>query len=275
MEVLAVFQDHQSRCAIRVDITTNHTYFIENTGSEYDVSKLRTEAFLKRFHLLDGYDPRRAAHIYLNNSSIFPTSAARQQLTAITENTMTEVKTFRAPSSNPFTKTMDAKVKEATAKTNPKKEVAEVQKKQEEAAKKAAPKVPLTPEKKSGKKAAPAPQAPAKKEAAPKAPAKKEAPAPAKKAAAAPAKEPKVIEDASAITVRLAKNPPAGVGLAKRDKVIVEILQANGKSMTLAKLLKEMGKQIDTSNGRTMESVWRHHGAPSQVLRSEGIITVK
>ncbi len=185
------------------------------------------------------------------------------------------VKTFRAPSA---ASTAKAVTKIAAEATTVAKEAAKIAKETKAlavdtktAAKDAAK---VTAAAKTAAKTAPktAPKKPVVIEDRRKEAPKKEA---AKKAAPKAEKEPKVIADAADITVRLAKNPPAGIGLAKRDKVIIEILQENGKAMTLAKLLKAMAKKIDTTNGRTMESVWGHHGAPAQVLRSEGIITVK
>lgn len=97
MEVLAVFRDSNAHCAIRVDVTTNHTYFVENTGTEYAISKMRTQDFNHRFDVIQGYDPKRAAKKYLDNVYVPFTSAARTQLVNILENPMSETKTFRAP----------------------------------------------------------------------------------------------------------------------------------------------------------------------------------
>jgi hypothetical protein len=98
----------------------------------------------------------------------------------------------------------------------------------------------------------------------------------ATKVAKAPkeAKEPraKVASNLDAV-VTLAKKPGEGDKLAKRDKVIVEILTANGKKMSLKDLFKAMQKAI--GGERTMESIWSWHGSPRQILVSGGFITVK
>lgn len=83
----------------------------------------------------------------------------------------------------------------------------------------------------------------------------------------------KVVQDATA-TIALVKKPTEADKLAKRDRVIVDILAAApGKKLVLSDLLKAMKKQI--GGDRTMESIWSWHGSPRQILISGGFVAVK
>lgn len=189
MEVHAVYQDSNAHCCIRVDITTRHTFFVENTGSEYAVTKMRTEDFNHRFVVMENYDVKRAARKYLSNSFTPHSPAALAQLHKILkENTMSEAKTFRAPAPSAVgAKTLPNKVE--PAKTAAKEKASDPKKamgalkdaaKTAKVAKKEAPKA--EPKKAPVKSAKPAPKAPAKKAAAKPAAKGK---APAKKASSA------------------------------------------------------------------------------------------
>lgn len=82
----------------------------------------------------------------------------------------------------------------------------------------------------------------------------------------------KVVQNLDAV-VTLVKKPGEGDKLAKRDKVIVEILATNGKKLALKDLFKHMKKAI--GGDRTMESIWAWHGSPKQALISGGFVSVK
>lgn len=116
-------------------------------------------------------------------------------------------------------------------------------------------------------------KAPAKKAATKKTSAKKAKPA--KKAAAEPAEpvERAPRRDLAEVVVQLNRKPKDDDGCAKRDIVITEILEKNGRKMALNKLLSALDKALNIE--RPVESVWANHGRPSGILRTAGIITVK
>lgn len=267
MEVLAVFRDANAHCVIRVDITTAHTYFIENTGSEYAVNKLKTQEFNQRFAVMENYEVKKAAAKYLSNRFITHTSAALTLLNNILkEDDMSQTKTFRAPVAT-GAKTLPAKTE--PAKTEPAKtaakEIAADPKKVENkvtAAKKIAA---------ESKKAEPAKkEAPAKKtaKAAPKKAAAKK-PAAKKAEPAAKAGRRGTFSDESAV-LKIVKKIPDSLKVTKRAQLIYNLIEAKGKELSVGNVVKgiqrEMEKLDQVGSPAAILSV---HGG---FLLSEGII---
>ena len=264
MEVPAVFRDKTMHCVIRVDITTAHTYYIENNGTEYTISRMRTDEFKRTFDILEGYDTKRAATKFLNNPHILPTSAARVQLTSLTENTMSNPTTFRAPQTS-------APVKKAEP-TTPKQAKAELLEKVAELKTKSTAKA--TPKTAPVAQKAPKVEAKATKVDPKVSKEKVTTPAP-KKAEPKATEEPKrgrrgAFSDPDSI-VKLVKRPTEG---KKRALMIAEILETGeNRSMKVSQLLKKITKALETLGQRDpAEAVLSVHGG---YLLGEGNLSVK
>jgi chemotaxis protein histidine kinase CheA len=260
----AVFQDEHAHCAIRVDLTTNHTFFVENNGTEFAISKMKTQDFNHRFRILENYDVVKAAQRYLRNIYTPVTGAARQQLLSIVESDMSEPRTFRAPSAIATgaktlpNKVQPAKTEAAKVAASPKetqkalKTALKTTKTAQAEAKAEAKKEPKsTPLPKKEASMASTKKTDTKKPAA-KAAAKKAAPAkkPAAKAKAAPAKKPAAKAKAESVGREDRSIETTGKANECREG---SFCFAQVKALQSSKTVSEAQTKLDKSGSNTSE----------------------